>query len=123
MKRHFIFPWITGLSLALALSGCRRAAPREVVLPAPPEQPAKREVIEQPPVETASFDAGFNEGYAAGRAAGKLAGRKAALPDENECARQASLAAGAESSRSEKWQKGFAQGYLDGFRLGAHNLK
>ena len=90
---------------ALALAGCDKPAAKTKIEPPP--------VVRQAPVETHPFEDGYNAGYALalGRAA-----RDAKIPKPADVEPLAREQAGAAPERTERWQRGFAEGYVDGFR-------
>jgi hypothetical protein len=109
---------------ALALVSCKKAEP-----PQPsPKEPAGIEAIESPkatatspPVQTHTYDTGFQLGDAAGEAAAKLQKAnhpkaKPILPSEEELDVLALTAAGADPEKNQRWQRGYAAGFRDGFQ-------
>ena len=96
-----------GLIAALAFAGCDKAKDT----PAPPSAPPP--VVRQAPVETHPFEDGYNTGYAL---ALTQATRDAKLPPPADLATLARAQAGEIPERTGRWQRGFAEGYADGFR-------
>lgn len=80
----------------------------------------KPPVVHQAPVETLPYEDGFTTGMTLGRAAAKP---RAEVPARDSVAALAQEKADDDKRRSEKWQRGFADGYLDGFRQIAQGLK
>lgn len=96
-----------------------------------PKPPAPQKKIESvtdietprdvpPPVETKPFESGYDAGVIAGEAAAKVRDpahprERPKHPTEDELSVLALDAAGADSTRAEKWQRGFISGFKDGF--------
>ena len=99
----------------LPLAACeQQPAPNPAVAKATPP------IVHQAPVETLPYDDGFTTGMAQGRAAGKP---RAKLPERENVVVLAEEKAVGDPKRAEKWQRGFADGYLDGYRQIAQGLK
>lgn len=96
------------LLLALLAAGCgnRKSGPPGVF---PDESP----IVRVAPVQTVPFEEGNKAGYAAGVAA---ATPKAPLPPEEKIAAEARAAALLDPGRNEKWQRGYVDGYMAGYR-------
>ena len=94
-----------GIVAALVFAGCDKPAAETKTVPPP--------VVRQAPVETHPFEDGYNAGYALalGRAA-----RDAKIPKPADVEPLAREQAGEAPERTERWQRGFVDGYLDGFR-------
>ena len=92
--------YIVGTGLALLPVACEK--PRRV----PP-------IVHVKPVEVIPYEEGYKVGFPFGEAAGKP---KVDLPPEAQVARMAGEEAAKDSDRDAKWERGFAEGYLDGFR-------
>ena len=93
------------LLLAGCLAGCDEKAP--VVKREPPP------VVRMAPVETRPFEDGYNAGHALGIAQGKPGAK---IPPETEVEPLGRAQADQAPERTERWQRGFVEGYLDGFR-------
>ena len=114
MKRHFL------LLAPLALVSCDRAeksAPQKKVESVSDIQPPKNV---GPPVQANSYDDGYKAGDLAGLAAAKAQKENApktkpALPAAQELDVLALQAAGTDLARGQKWQRGYAAGFQDGF--------
>ena len=65
------------------------------------------------PVETRPFEEGYEAGYTKGLGAGKVGAK---LPPTSAAEEIARAEAGQDAARTERWQRGFVDGYLDGFR-------
>jgi hypothetical protein len=114
--------------LATLLVACEKPKP-----PAPQKKIESVADIETPrdvppPVETKPFESGYDFGVPVGEAAAKV--RDPAhpklhpkLPIEDELNVLALDAAGADSTRAEKWQRGFVSGFKDGFARIAQGKK
>lgn len=98
------------------LAACGRKAPP------PPPKVFERDLPTVPvaAVQTVPFDEGYKAGYDAGAADAQP---KAALPTNEVVEIKATAAAGAEPDRNEKWQRGYAEGYMDGFRKIARHAR
>ena len=96
--------WVVVVAL-LSLVGCDK--PPAAAKPAPPP------VVRQAPVETHPFEDGYNAGFAQGQG---RAVRGAKIPKPADVEPLAREQAGEVPERSERWQRGFVEGYLDGFR-------
>ncbi len=70
-------------------------------------------VVRQAPVETRPFEDGYDVGYAL---ALTQATREAKVPKAEDVAPLAREQAAADPARTERWQRGFVDGYVDGFR-------
>lgn len=102
--------WRISWALVALLPGCGKA-PEVAGIPeakAPPP-PAARVV----PVETHPFEDGYETGYAQGLGTGRVGAKMPPVAAAEELAR---AAAGQDAERTERWQRGFVDGYLDGFR-------
>ncbi len=89
----------------LAFAGCDE--------PAAETKPAPPPVVRQAPVETHPFEDGYDAGYALALAS---ATRESKIPKPADVEPLARGQAGAAPERTERWQRGFAEGYVDGFR-------
>lgn len=101
--------WSAAVSLAgLLLVACdnNKSQPAETRVQPPP-------VVRQAPVETRPFEDGYDVGYAL---ALTRATRQSKLPVEADIEPLAREQAATDPLRTERWQRGFAQGYMDGFR-------
>ena len=87
--------------------GCEKAKDQPAAPSAPPP------VVRQAPVETHPFEDGYNTGYAL---ALTKATREAKLPKAADIEPLAREQAGEIPERTERWQRGFVEGYTDGFR-------
>lgn len=96
----------------LALGGCK---PRpKVELPqAPSSKEAKKPVVFVAPVESKPYEEGYRVGYDLGREQGAP---QAKIPETADVERQAREQASERPDRNERWERGFAEGYVDGFR-------
>jgi hypothetical protein len=103
---------IAGCAATLALAGCKDST---VAGPATPEQEMKdgHPVVHLPPVETRPFDDGYNAGFDFGKL---HATRQTPIPHDDEAQRVAHEQAGDRPERTERWERGFAEGYTDGVR-------
>ena len=95
------------LMAALAFAACDPAKE-------PPARPvAPPPVVRQAPVETHPFEDGYNAGFIAAQ---NRATRGAKIPPPADVEPLAREQAGAAPERTERWQRGFVEGYTDGFR-------
>lgn len=94
------------------LAGCK---PRpKVELPqAPVSQETKKPVVFVAPVESKPYEEGYRVGYDLGREQGSP---QAKMPETAEVERLAREQASERPDRNERWERGFAEGYVDGFR-------
>ncbi len=90
---------------ALIFAGCDK--PPVAPKPAPPP------VVRQAPVETHPFEDGYSAGYTQGQG---RAARGSKIPPAADVEPLAREQAGEAPERTERWQRGFVEGYLDGFR-------
>ncbi len=103
MKMHV---W-TILPMALILAAGCKEEPRVL-----PEEPAPKPVVNMAPVPTRPFEDGYEAGFELGRQQGVPHGK---LPDPAAVRRLASEQAAGHSERTERWERGFADGYMDGY--------
>lgn len=101
-----------GWAMILAMAGCKEYPP---VSPATPEPEMKdgHPVVHLPPVETRPFDDGYNAGFEFGK---KQATPHMPVPGDEEALRIAHEQAGDRPERTDRWERGFAEGYTDGVR-------
>lgn len=115
------------LCVAVLLGGCDRK-------PAPAQPKAEgisdiqSPTTSAPPVQTALYEAGYQAGDLAGESAVKerRAGPskdKLLAPTPDELAVLALSAAADHPTRAEKWQRGYAAGYRDGFLRAAQGKR
>jgi hypothetical protein len=110
-----IFPAVTAavifvLTVILSLTGCKEEPGPTAA--ATPEQEMKdgHPVVHAAPVETRPFEDGYNAGYDYGKT---RATKRSTVPTDDQAAEVArSQAAG----QSDRWERGFAQGYTDAVR-------
>lgn len=96
-----------GIAVAGALAACDQPdVPKDLRAEPPP-------VVRMAPVETHPFEDGYNAGYELGL---KRATPGAKIPEAGEVEPLAREQAGTAPERTERWQRGFVGGYLDGFR-------
>lgn len=88
-----------GWTLCLALAACHRQ----------PTTP----VVHVKPVEVVPFEDGYELGYMRGREAAEP---KAKLPAAEDVEKLARDEAAKDAERDAKWERGFGEGYLAGFR-------
>ena len=109
--------WRSGLALlAVLLAGCGKppeVAPSPEAVPKPEAKAERPPPVRLVPVETRPFEEGYEAGYARGLGAGKV-GAKVPPPSAADEIARAEVAQG--EDRTERWQRGFVDGYLDGFR-------
>lgn len=92
----------------LLLLGCKEKPP----VPAPPKE-TQKPVVFVAPVPTKPYEEGYTAGFELGR---ERAAPQAPVPDETAIQELAREQAGGRPDRSERWERGFADGYLAGFR-------
>ncbi len=80
---------------------------------APEAKTEARPVVYMAPVETRPYEDGYDAGYELGLGQGKPGAK---MPAAAEVEPLASVQAGLAPERTERWQRGFVEGYLDGFR-------
>jgi len=109
MKKNCALCLLLGV---IVVAGCK---PRpKVELPqAEPSRDAKKPVVFVAPVETKPYEEGYRAGYDLGR---DQATPEAKLPESTEVQRMAREQASEQPGRNERWERGFAEGYVDGFR-------
>jgi hypothetical protein len=93
----------------MSIAGCDRSP---VAAPAGPTPETKdgHPVVHLPPVETKPFEDGYNAGYEYGT---KQATPHGKIPTDEEAADVARQQA---AGQTDRWERGFAQGYADGVR-------
>lgn len=89
-----------GIVLA-TLPSCKKSQP-----PPPP-------VVHVAPVFTRPYEDGYKAGFEKGQSDARP---RAKIPSEEDIALKASQAASVDEAHAEKWQHGWAEGYLAGFR-------
>lgn len=105
-----MLPPLAAACVAWTLAACDEPAQTRVEPPP---------VVRQAPVETHPFEDGYDAGYALGLS---KATREAKAPKPPEVPKPAEIEplareqAGEIPTRTERWQRGFVEGYLDGFR-------
>ena len=90
-----------------------RLLPMAFLLAAGCEERKAPPVVHQVPVFTRPFEDGYSAGFAVGKA---LARPHGAMPAEDEATKRSVDAAADDPAHNQKWQHGWAQGYLDAFR-------
>ena len=93
--------------LALLLCGCKEHPPVQS------EKETRKPVVAVAPVPTRPFEDGYSAGFDLGK---QHAAPQAKLPDPAEVERLAREQAAGQPERTERWERGFAAGYTDGFR-------
>jgi len=78
-----------------------------------PEMQNGHPVVHLPPVETHPFEDGYNIGFEYGK---RMAAPKMPIPTDAEAQGLAHEQAGGLAERTERWERGFAEGYTDGVR-------
>ncbi len=109
MKKRMLTP-LAAACAALSLTACDEPAQTRVEPPP---------VVRQAPVETHPFEDGYDAGYALGLSKATLEAKAPKPPEVPKPAEIEPLAreqAGEVPARTERWQRGFVEGYLDGFR-------
>jgi hypothetical protein len=101
------------------LTACNRSSPT------PPPAPDDKKVqsvadLEPPkdagpPVNSVSYEDGYEQGSKAGETAARALPPRSKTPGEDEINVLALEAAGTDTARGPRWQRGYASGYLDGF--------
>ena len=95
----------SGVAAVLVFAGCDKPKAETKAVPPP--------VVRQAPVETHPFEEGYDAGYAL---ALTRAVREAKIPKPADVEPLAREQAGEAPERTERWQRGFVEGYVDGFR-------
>src|SRR5580658_6171547 len=99
-------------ALGLLSAGCGKPPPAANATPEP-EMKNGHPVVHLPPVETHPFDDGYNIGFEYGK---RMATPKMPIPSDAEAQGLAHEQAGGLPERTERWERGFAEGYTDGVR-------
>ncbi len=76
-----------------------------------------------PPVNSANYEDGYKEGMTAGEAAARSLPPRTKAPSPEDRSVYALEAAGQETTRGPRWQRGYASGYKDGFERISMGLK
>jgi hypothetical protein len=97
---------------ALLNAGCGKPPSTSISTPEP-EMKNGHPVVHLPPVETHPFEDGYNVGFEYGK---RMATPKMPIPSDAEAQGLAHEQAGGLPERTERWQRGFAEGYADGVR-------
>ena len=107
-------PMIAAILLlgVLALAGCKRQ-PKVELPQVPVSKETKKPVVFVAPVESKPYEEGYRVGYDLGREQGSPQAR---MPETSEVERLAREQASERPDRNERWERGFAEGYVDGFR-------
>jgi hypothetical protein len=100
------------MGLALLGAGCGKPPLPANSTPVP-EMKNGHPVVHVPPVETHPFEDGYNAGFEYGK---RMAAPKMPMPTEADARGLAHEQAGGLAERTERWEHGFADGYLDGIR-------
>lgn len=106
MTRRPFIALLTGPMLVLG-AGCNRPPNAEAPDPGP------KPVVNVPPVPTRTFEEGYEAGFEKGRSKGAP---RAKMPEPDAVERIASEEATGHPDRTERWQRGFIDGYIEGFR-------
>ena len=80
---------------------------------APTSDHEKKPVVEVAPVPTRPFEDGYEVGFELGKQQGKP---REKMPDAETVQQLARENASGHPERTERWERGFAEGYNDGFR-------
>lgn len=80
---------------------------------AEPGPPARKPVVAMAPVPTKPFEEGYNAGFELGK---QQAAPRAKMPEPEHVERLAREQSAGHAERTERWQRGFVEGYTDGFR-------
>lgn len=94
------------LAMAVVTAGC---GPKRVQKPLE----KKRPVVAMAPVETRPFEDGYSAGFELGKQQGVPRGK---MPPQDEVERLGREQASGHAERTARWERGFVEGYLDGFR-------
>jgi hypothetical protein len=106
MKRRALTILLLGLIVA-ATAGCREQARVEEAPDAGPKP-----VVDVPPAPTRTFEEGYTAGFELGTKRGVP---RAKLPEPADVERIATEEATGHPDRTERWQRGFIDGYTEGF--------
>lgn len=93
----------------LVLAGCGKPSAGTSATPTPGMKDGKP-VVHVPPVPTHTFEEGYDAGYEYGKKHATPKGKLATDEEANKVANE--NAAG----QSDRWERGFAEGYADGVR-------
>jgi hypothetical protein len=108
--------WAATLLAALLLGACDKPAPQ----PPPQKKVLSVDDIESPReappvVDSQNYEQGYTAGEQAGEAAARAQAPRTKAPKPDDLAVLALEAAGSDTTRGPRWQRGFASGYRDGF--------
>jgi hypothetical protein len=78
-----------------------------------PEKVVRKPVVTVAPVPTRPYEDGYRAGFDSGK---QQAAPHAKMPDPETLQRLAREQASGQPDRTERWERGFADGYADGFR-------
>lgn len=97
----------------LVLAGCKER-PHTSATPVPVADPGPKPVVDTAPVPTKPFEEGYDAGYELGK---KQARPRAKMPEPEEVELVAREQSAGHPERTERWERGFVEGYTDGFRI------
>jgi hypothetical protein len=107
----------TALLAALLFASCDK--------PTPPPPPPDKKLLSvadlesprdsAPAVDSVNYEQGYADGTAAGETAARALPLRSKTPKPDDLAVLALEAAGSDTARGPRWQRGYASGYRDGF--------
>jgi hypothetical protein len=105
-------PFLAILMAATGGSACHRS-PRLGPSTPPPEEMNGHPVVHVAPVLTRPFESGYDAGFEYGKS---TAVPRAPIPEGEEALRVARQQTEGRPERTDRWARGFAEGYADGVR-------
>jgi hypothetical protein len=104
---------------ALLLAGCDKPAPQAPQSGPDTKLTSVKDIespkAEEPVIDAASYERGYDAGMDAGEKAARKEPPRAKVPTMEETTVLALEAAGSDATRAERWQRGYASGYREGF--------
>src|SRR5688572_1884819 len=100
-----VVAWMLLVAGSIHWSGCKERPRGETTVP------ARKPVVAMAPVPTKPFEEGYNAGYEFGK---KQATPRANIPEPEDVKRLAQEQSAGHPERTERWERGFVEGYTDG---------
>ncbi len=116
---RFISRWAVVASTALFFTGCDKPAPQAQQTGPDSKLSSVKDIelpkADEPVIDAASYEKGYDSGMDAGEKAARKEPPRSKVPTAEETTVLALEAAGSDATRGERWQRGYAGGYREGF--------